>query len=188
MIKKSIVEDVFRVLGRSATMLVRRLFLKCLMAAWVGMFVSANVGHADPSDILLTLIRPQPQNDGVIQSSITRDSLLALPQASFATTTIWTKGVQKFDGVWLYDFLQAYNVTSGTLELEAINDYLVKIPLSDIEQGRALLAHTRNGEPMSTREKGPVWLVYNYDSDPTFRTETVYSRSVWQLDRIKISR
>jgi len=41
---------------------------------------------------------------------------------------------------------------------------------------------------MSAREKGPVWLVYNYDSDPAFRTETVYSRSVWQLDRITISR
>jgi len=96
--------------------------------------------------------------------------------------------VQKFEGVWLYDVLESYNATGGMLELEAINDYLVEIPLSEIEKGRALLAHTRNGKPMSAREKGPVWLVYNYDSDPAFRTETVYSRSVWQLDRITISR
>lgn len=175
-------------LGRFTTMFARRLFLNSLMATWVVACVSAKAGHADPSDVLLTLVLEQPQNDDVIQSRITRQSLLALPQASFETTTIWTKGVQKFEGVWLYDFLESYNATGGTLELEAINDYLVEIPLSEIEKGRALLAHTRNGEPMSAREKGPVWLVYNYDSDPAFRTETVYSRSVWQLDRITISR
>jgi hypothetical protein len=47
-----------------------------------------------------------------------------------------------------------------------------------------MIAYARNGEPMSLREKGPFWLVYNYDADPAFRTETVYSRSIWQLDRI----
>jgi len=175
-------------LGRLTKMLVRRLFLNGLMAIWVVACVSVKAGHADPADVLLTLVQPQPENDGVIQSRITRQSLLALPQASFETTTIWTKGLQKFEGVWLYDVLESHNATGGILELEAINDYLVEIPLSEIEKGRALLAHTRNGKPMSAREKGPVWLVYNYDSDPAFRTETVYSRSVWQLDRITISR
>lgn len=169
-------------------MLVYGLSLNGLMAAWLLVCVSAKAGHADPSDVLLTLVQPQPQGDGVVQSRITRQSLLDLPQASFETTTIWTKGVQKFEGVWLYNFLKSHNVTDGTVELEAINDYLVEIPLSDIEEGHALLAHSRNDKPMGAREKGPVWLVYNYDSNPAFRTETVYSRSVWQLDRIMISR
>ncbi|WP_294623348.1 oxidoreductase [uncultured Roseovarius sp.] len=169
-------------------MLTRRFFLNVLMATWTVTFASMKVLYADPSDVLLTLVQPQPENDSVIQSGITRQSLLDLPQASFETTTIWTRGVQEFEGVWLYDFLQSFKVTDGTLELEAINDYFVEIPLNEIEKGQALLAHTRNGKPMSAREKGPVWLVYNYDSDPAFRTETVYSRSVWQLDRITVSR
>lgn len=169
-------------------MLVCRFFLGRLMATWMVVCVSTNVGHADPSDVLLTFVQPHPENSGFIESKITRRSLLALPQAHFETTTIWTNGVQEFDGVWLFDFLEAHNVTGRMLQLEAINDYFVEIPLNEVEKGRALLAHTRNGTPMTAREKGPVWLIYNYDSDPAFRTETVYSRSVWQLDRITISR
>jgi len=36
------------------------------------------------------------------------------------------------------------------------------------------------------REKGPLWVIYPYDSDAKFRTEVIYSRSIWQLDRLAI--
>ena len=39
---------------------------------------------------------------------------------------------------------------------------------------------------MSVREKGPLWIVYPYDSNIAFQTETIYARSIWQLDRISI--
>jgi len=39
---------------------------------------------------------------------------------------------------------------------------------------------------MSVREKGPLWVIYPYDSDAKFRTEVIYSRSIWQLDRLAI--
>jgi hypothetical protein len=42
-----------------------------------------------------------------------------------------------------------------------------------------------NGAPLSRREKGPYWLVYPYDSDPIFQSETVYTRSIWQLVSIE---
>ncbi|WP_296762669.1 hypothetical protein [Sediminimonas sp.] len=41
---------------------------------------------------------------------------------------------------------------------------------------------------MTLRDKGPVWLLYPFDSAPRFRTELHYARSVWQLDRIEIAR
>jgi hypothetical protein len=37
---------------------------------------------------------------------------------------------------------------------------------------------------MSLREKGPLWVIYPYDSDPAYRTEETYSRSIWQLNRL----
>jgi hypothetical protein len=119
---------------------------------------------------------------------LTREDLMAFPQAEFETATIWTQGKQRFEGVWLSDLMAELDIREGTLALEAINDYWVEIPMSEVTQGGALLAHSRNGDPMQAREMGPVWVVYNYDSDPAFRTETIYSRSVWQLDRITISR
>ena len=75
-------------------------------------------------------------------------------------------------------------IEAELLEFMAINDYSITVPVSEIGQDNPMIAYARNGEPMSLREKGPFWLVYNYDADPAFRTETVYSRSIWQLDRI----
>lgn len=52
-------------------------------------------------------------------------------------------------------------------------------------QGHGLiLAYLLDGQPMSVRDKGPLWLVYPYDASPAFRSEVIYSRSIWQLDRI----
>jgi hypothetical protein len=38
---------------------------------------------------------------------------------------------------------------------------------------------------MSMRNKGPLWLVYPYDSNVALQTEAVYARSIWQLVRIE---
>jgi hypothetical protein len=42
-----------------------------------------------------------------------------------------------------------------------------------------------DGKTMSVRDKGPLWIIYPYDSSADYRTEVVYSRSIWQLDRIE---
>lgn len=115
---------------------------------------------------------------------LSRADLTALPRTEYVTTTIWTEGPQRFSGVSLRDLMGHLKIEAELLEFMAINDYSITVPVSEIGQDNPMIAYARNGEPMSLREKGPFWLVYNYDSDPTFRTETVYSRSIWQLDRI----
>ena len=82
--------------------------------------------------------------------------------------------------------MAALGAEGGTLRLTAINDYAVEIPMADAVPGAALLAYELDGQPMSVRQKGPVWLVYPYDSDGKWRTESVYARSVWQLNRIEV--
>jgi hypothetical protein len=42
--------------------------------------------------------------------------------------------------------------------------------------------------PMSVREKGPLWVIYPFDDVPEYQNETIYSRSIWQLDRIEVVR
>ena len=37
---------------------------------------------------------------------------------------------------------------------------------------------------MTLRDKGPLWVIYPFDDDPRYRSETVYFRSIWQLNRI----
>lgn len=116
-----------------------------------------------------------------------REMLEALPSVSFTTSTIWTEGPQTFTGVPLSALLQAVDAQGGTAAATAINDYAVDIPVDTITDAFPIIAYLSNGEPMSLRDKGPLWVVYPYDSDPTYQSEVVYSRSIWQLDRIVIT-
>lgn len=104
----------------------------------------------------------------------------------FATSTTWTTGVVQFDGVSLKALLDRLGVVSGTLKMYAVNDYAVEVPVSDAVEGGPILAYAQDGKQMSVRDKGPLWLVYPFDLDPEYRTEVIYSRSIWQLVKIEI--
>ncbi|UWQ90814.1 oxidoreductase [Aliisedimentitalea scapharcae] len=108
-------------------------------------------------------------------------------EVTFTTTTPWTEGEQTFTGVPLSSFVSSLGIKTGKLRATAVNDYSVEIPISDALLEGPIIAFLRNDERMSVREKGPLWIVYPYDSNAKFRTEIVYSRSIWQLDRIVVS-
>lgn len=115
-----------------------------------------------------------------------RAMLQALPVTSFSTTTNWTEGERTFTGVLLSDLLAALDASGSRLRATALNDYAVEIPASDARPGGPIIAYAIDGEPMSVRDKGPLWIVYPYDSQAEYRTETIYSRSIWQLDRVEV--
>jgi hypothetical protein len=175
-------------LNEYKTVMNRRDFIGSLQFGVMGLCLSVQAVKAGSDDVVLTLTLAADAGHSARQVDITRQSLMSLPRSDFVTKTIWTNGPQRFAGVWLSDFLDHFDVTSGTIALQAINDYWVEIPVDEINRGEALIAYERNGQPMTQRSKGPLWLVYNYDADPAFRTETIYTRSVWQLDRITVSR
>ena len=58
------------------------------------------------------------------------------------------------------------------------------IPAESANADAPMVAYHIDGEIMSSREKGPLWVVYPYDQDVKYRTELIYSRSIWQLDRL----
>jgi hypothetical protein len=116
-----------------------------------------------------------------------REMLADMDPVTFETTTIWTDGVQEFTGVSLATLLETLGVDGGTLRATAINDYAIEIPVSDAVDGGPIVAYSRNGAPMTLRDKGPLWIVYPYDANPEYQSEQTYSRSIWQLDRIDVT-
>ncbi|WP_353312985.1 molybdopterin-dependent oxidoreductase [Shimia sp. NS0008-38b] len=114
------------------------------------------------------------------------DMLRSFPATSFSTSTIWTDGVHMFTGVPLASLLDTLGSTGNTLRASAINDYAIEISIDSLEDAAPVLVYEMNGEPMHRRDKGPLWIVYPYDSEERFRTAKIYSHSVWQLDRIEI--
>lgn len=121
--------------------------------------------------------------DGTAQLDL--DMLEAMDTTTIETSTIWTEGMQTFEGVSLAALVEALGITGETLRATAINDYEIEIPMTDAVEGGPIVAYRQNGDTMSLRDKGPLWIIYPYDADADYRTEVIYSRSIWQMDRIE---
>jgi hypothetical protein len=112
--------------------------------------------------------------------------LQALPSVSFETSTIWTEGTQKFEGVPLDALLSHVGASQGSIRAVALNDYAVMIPTEDAVEDGPIVAYMQDGAEMSVRDKGPLWIIYPFDDNESYKSEEYYSRSIWQLDRLEI--
>lgn len=112
--------------------------------------------------------------------------LEALPQHSFTTRTPWFDKPVKFTGPLLSDVLAAVKASGTTLSAVAINDYKISIPIADASQQPVIVARLLDDKPMPVREKGPLFVVYNFDSKAELRSSVFYERSIWQLKALDI--
>ncbi|SHJ62051.1 hypothetical protein SAMN04488012_11315 [Palleronia salina] len=142
----------------------------------------------DADDVILTVTGALHSEDGDDIARFDLERLRELDETRIETSTIWTEGTHEFHGTSLAAFVEEFDITDGILRARAINDYAIDIPVSDAVEGGPIMAWHLDGAPMSLREKGPLWVIYPYDSAPEYRSELIYSRSIWQLDRIEVIR
>jgi len=114
------------------------------------------------------------------------DTLKSIGLTTVQTSTIWTNGTREFEGVSLGALLEHINADGSRLIARALNDYSVELPVSDAVEGGAIVAFSLDGELMSVRDKGPLWIIYPFDENPAYAHEVYYSRSIWQLREIEI--
>jgi hypothetical protein len=110
-----------------------------------------------------------------------------LPQEVLRTSSLWTDRVSEFRGPRLLDLLAALGVEQGRLTLIALNDYRIEIPFSDLKRYPVVLATRQDEKRLKVRNKGPLWVVYPWDDFPELKSETYFSRSIWQLRRIVVN-
>lgn len=113
-----------------------------------------------------------------------RESLEALGMESFETKCPWYTGTVKFEGPLMSSVMDRVGATGKTLVVQALNDYTTEIPMDDFTRFRVILAMKRNDEYMSVRDKGPLFIVYPYDSDTELQSQLYYKRSAWQVARM----
>jgi hypothetical protein len=109
-----------------------------------------------------------------------------LPQRNFTTMTPWDKQPIKFTGPLLRDVLAAAKATGTTIKAAALNDYQTSIPLADAQAFDVILAHKMNDADIPVKTKGPLFIVYPFDSKPELRSTMYYERSAWQLKSMAI--
>jgi hypothetical protein len=159
------------------------------IATAITMILAAGPALADDfaapnGDVLLTITGSITAKNGADSLQLDYDQLASLPQTTFTTSTTWTPGTPTFTGVLMKDLIAAVGATGETITLTAANDYAITLPLDDVQADAPLLAFLMDGQPMSLRDKGPVWMVYPYDAEEKYRTEETYSRSIWQMTAI----
>lgn len=112
--------------------------------------------------------------------------LQALPQKTFVTTTPWDVDPVAYTGPLLRDVLALVNASGQRLRAVALDDYRVKIPVSDAVQFDLLLALRMNGQDIPVRTKGPLFIVYPFDANATLKNKVYYERAIWQLKAIEV--
>jgi hypothetical protein len=113
-------------------------------------------------------------------------SLEKLGVVSFQTASPWYNGRTTFTGIPLKKLMDYVGAKGSVVKVTALNDYTTVIPLSDFSKYNVILASKINGEYIRVRDKGPLFIVYPYDSKPELNNQVFYSRSAWQVSKMSI--
>jgi len=172
--------------------MLRRQIVRTAMAAICGLALLATTGFAagtleKPSDEpMLTVSGKIQVTNGNGAAQFDRKMLESIGMVSFSTQTPWYKEPVKFEGVPLAKLMEMVGADGEKVAAIALNDYSAEIPMEDIKKYGVILALKRDGEYMSVREKGPLFIVYPFDSNPELKAQKYYSRSVWQVAKLEV--
>ncbi|ASJ71580.1 molybdopterin-dependent oxidoreductase [Granulosicoccus antarcticus] len=118
--------------------------------------------------------------------SFDRTMLEASGLTKIITETPWTKGLVEFEGVLARNLFAKIDATGKSVQARALDDYIVDIPIEDFFEYDVILATRKNGEPITIRDNGPVWIIYPWTDVSDLRRPQYYSRSIWQLKSLTI--
>ena len=123
---------------------------------------------------------------GRLEARFDRAMLEQIGTTEVKTATPWHGGVMHFEGVLLRAVLALVEARGSNLHATAHNEYSATLPVSDATRHDVILAMKLNGEIMTLRDKGPLFIIYPFDADRALQTDMTYIRSVWQLRRIDV--
>lgn len=142
---------------------------------------------ASPSGRVLLTVSGNIANtngDGVAQFDLAM--IDALAQRTTLSETPWYEEAKSFSGPLVSALLEAVGAEGTMVTVTALNDYSAEVPLSDFVDFPAIFASRINGEELSVRDKGPLFLIYPFDAEPDLYNEVYFGRSVWQITSITV--
>ncbi|WP_458524720.1 molybdopterin-dependent oxidoreductase [Onishia taeanensis] len=170
----------------------RRSLLRIAVGAWLMMAGSLSLADAalpvPDGRVVLTVTGNIEVTNVAAGNSAEFDleMLSALPQHAFDTETPWTEGSHLYRGVLLRDLLERVGAEGEGVRALALNDYHHDIEMKDAMQAPLLLATHRDGEPMTIRHKGPVWIMLPLSESPQYNNKRYADMLVWQLKVLNV--
>ncbi len=174
--------------------ITRASITRCV-ARWIGKTIVGVLTLATPAAfaldkpaerVILTIEGTISQTNQGPQAQFDMKMLEKLPQHSFSTKTPWYPDAVTFTGPLLRDVLAAVGAKGTQITAVALNDYKTEIPFDDTTRHDVIVARLMNNRPMPVREKGPLFIVFPFDTKAELRTELYYNRAAWQLHVLRI--
>jgi hypothetical protein len=135
---------------------------------------------------LLTVTGRVGVTNGAAGALFDRAMLDGLPTGRFVTATTWDPEVRTFTGPWIRDLLTALRANGRSMKITALNDYSVTMPVAADQPFQPILASRIDGQPIPVRNKGPLWVMYDFGSDPALRTDLYQARAIWGVKSIEV--
>jgi len=112
--------------------------------------------------------------------------LQSLGTTEVKTETPWTDGLAHFKGVLIKDVMDSVGASGHNFEALALNKYNVSFTDIDYEKYPVIIAWELNGEPLTVRTLGPLWIMFPYSEYPEINTSANQMVAVWQLLRLDV--
>lgn len=161
-----------------------RVFLATLLGGFVTCAALALEAPAGP--VVLTITGKVGESNSPQGAIFDMAMLQKLPQRTFTTRTPWDKEPVQFKGPLLRDVLAAVKANGQSIKAMALNDYQTVIPVEDARLYDVVMAHQINGQAIPIRTKGPLFIIYPFDTKAELQSKKFYERSAWQLKLMKI--
>ena len=124
--------------------------------------------------------------DGAAPRDLTLAEIKALPKVATTTHTPWHTGAVKFEGASGVDLMKYLGAKGDTLTIAALDGYAIKVPVEDFAKYGSILAYKIDDKDLTVETKGPLFLIYPFDSRPEIANETFYARCIWQIAKIDV--
>ena len=166
-----------------------RLLLVTLSAA-IGMcmpsMVQADQLPTPTGPVLLTIDGniANPNVDGAAELDLAM--IDALEQRTTATETPWYEGTKSFSGPLAAALFDAVGAEGSMVTVTALYGFSAEVPMSDFLDYPVIFASRLEGKTLAIRDKGPLFLIYPFDTEADLYNEIYFGRSVWQITSITV--
>lgn len=117
-----------------------------------------------------------------------RKTIESLGLVEYSVLDLFEQQELVFRGVLMRDLLDLWQIDpqAKILDLKALNDYNIQVPIIWLKQYPVLFALQQDGENMQSDYRGPAMLVFPYQQFPSVSEFSEESYWIWQIKEINV--
>lgn len=161
-----------------------RFFLPLVFLGMLSVGAGAQTLSKPTGPVILTVGGNISQRNAGDYAEFDAEMLDSIAVTQLTTASPWHANPVIFTGPSLSSVLKVVGAQGKVLKMTAMNKYETSVPFGDAANFGPVLARRANGNELTIRQKGPLFMIYPFDRMPQLKNDTYYTRSIWQLQQI----